>query len=101
LLFESKAGRIIGLLFLWLAEKQSRIHHRAIQRHTKVQMRASDATCCSNQANHFTALYLLTDLYIDSAQVAVHGGETRAVVDEHGVAIEKELAHFGDDAISR
>ena len=64
-----------------------------------MQVRPGHATSGADQSEHFASLDALTHLHIDTTQVAVHGGQAMAVIDEHGVAVEKEVADFGDDAI--
>ena len=84
------------------AQEQRRIHHRAVHAHAPVQVRpghpAGRARPAPSASPAFTTSPGFTSI---AAQVAVHRQHALAVVDEHRVAVEEEIAGFDDAARRR
>src|SRR5882672_4834204 len=70
-------------------EQQRRIDPRAIQHHAEMQVRAGDPPGGADFTDERAGRELIADLHVDLAQVAVHGHQALAVVDDHVVAVEE------------
>ena len=66
-----------------------------------MQVRSRDAARRADESKHFARVDLVAALHVDAAQVAVHRHDPRAVVDEHRVAVEEEIALVEDAARGR
>src|SRR6516162_4825555 len=73
-------------------KEERRIDEGRIQRDSEMKMRPGDPPGRPDIADHLSRLYLLAALRSDHAQVAIHGDETTAVIENHGVAVEEEVA---------
>ena len=82
-------------------QKQRRIDEVRVERHAEVQVRPGHAPGRPDLADHRARRDALARVHADCAQVAVHGDETRAVIEDHRVAVEEEVARIDDAAIRR
>src|SRR5512138_1547737 len=63
-----------------------------------MQMRTGHASGRTYRAERIACLDAIAGFHIDTIEMAVHGHEPCAVVDEDGVAVEEELADLDDVA---
>src|ERR1700683_958838 len=82
-------------------KKQRRIDETRVERHAEVQVRPGHATGRADFANDHARLYALPAVHINRAQVAVHGDKTRAVIDDHCVAIEEVVPGIHHTPVGR
>lgn len=82
----------MGTQILAGRQKKGGIDAGVVEAHAPVQVRAGGAPCHPHRADDRAARYPLAGLDGDTAQVAIHGDESLAMVDEYGVAIEEIIA---------
>ena len=82
--------RLLGSLLL-CGQKQQRVDARIIQADAPVQVRAGDATGHADLAKAVAGVDGLSGFNPDLAHVAVHGDQSLAVIEQYGVAVEKEI----------
>src|SRR5579862_1673342 len=72
-------------------QKQRGIDEYGVQCHTEMQVRSGHSPGCPDPADHLADPHARAALHLDRAQMAVHGDESRAVIEDHRVAIEEEV----------
>ena len=63
-----------------------------------MQVRPGDAAGGADLADLLPGTHHGTSLYADGAHVAVHGDQSAAVIEDHGVAVEEEVARVNHPA---
>src|ERR1700722_18592446 len=85
----------------WRWQEQGGIHEHGVERNTKVQVRSGDAAGSADLAEHRACLQHFPGVHLDLAQVAVHGEEAAAVIENDRVAVEEVVAGIEHAAIGR
>src|SRR4051794_32686284 len=64
-------------------------------------MRPGRTACCSDTGKILATLDHITYVHIGCRQMAIHGDQALAMVQEHRFPIEKIISHYGNHPIGR
>ncbi len=96
-----RAGKAIKGKRVRGRQEQCRVDELAVERDAEVQMRTGHAPGGPDLADDRAAPNRIADADADGRQMAVHGDQPLAVVDEHRVAVEEVAAGVDHRAIRR